>query len=53
MRNDLRKKAMQKGLVVLGSGERSIRFRPPLIITKQEIDKGVSILKESLSELKV
>ncbi len=53
MRNDFRKKAMQKGLVVLGSGERSIRFRPPLIITEQEIDKGVNILKESLSELKV
>jgi len=52
MRNDLRKKAMQKGLVVLGSGEKSIRFRPPLVITKQQIDEGVNILKESLTELK-
>jgi L-lysine 6-transaminase len=53
MRNDLRKKAMQKGLVVLGSGERSVRFRPPLIITKDQIDEGVGIIKESLGELKV
>jgi L-lysine 6-transaminase len=53
LRNDFRKKAMQKGLVVLGSGERSIRFRPPLIITKGQIDEGIKIIKESLSELKV
>jgi L-lysine 6-transaminase len=53
MRNDLRKKAMKRGLVILGSGERSIRFRPPLIITKQQIDEGVNIIRGSLSELKV
>jgi len=51
MRNDLRKIAMQKGLVILGSGEKSIRFRPPLIIQKHEIDEGIKILRESLSEV--
>ena len=51
MRNDLRKIAMQKGLVILGSGEKSIRFRPPLIIQKHEVDEGIKILRESLSEI--
>jgi L-lysine 6-transaminase len=48
----LRKKAYEKGLVVLGSGERSMRFRPPLIIQKNEIDEGIRILRESLREMK-
>ncbi|MDI6765564.1 MAG: L-lysine 6-transaminase [Bacteroidota bacterium] len=52
IRNDVRKKALEKGLVILGSGERSLRFRPPLTIQKHEIDEGVNILKESLKELK-
>lgn len=51
-RNDVRKKALEKGLVILGSGERSLRFRPPLTIQKHQIDEGVKILKDSLKELK-
>lgn len=51
-RMDLRNKAYAKGLVVLGSGERSIRFRPPLNINKKEVDEGITILKESLREMK-
>ena len=50
-RQVLRNKAYEKGLVVLGSGERSIRFRPPLTINKQEIDEGVGILRKSLKEM--
>lgn len=48
----LRKKAFEKGLVVLGSGEQSIRFRPPLNMRKEEIDEGITILKQSLAEMK-
>ncbi|MGA2625066.1 MAG: L-lysine 6-transaminase [Bacteroidota bacterium] len=51
-RNDLRKKAFDRGLVVLGSGERSLRFRPPLTIQKHEIEEGLSILRDSLKEMK-
>ncbi len=47
----LRNKAYAKGLIVLGSGELSIRFRPALNISKQEIDEGVKILRESLKEM--
>jgi L-lysine 6-transaminase len=48
----LRTKAYDKGLVVLGSGEKSMRFRPPLTIQKHEIDEGVNILRQSLQEIK-
>ena len=51
-RLELRKKAYAKGLVVLGSGERSIRFRPALTIQKHEIDEGMNILRQSLKEMK-
>jgi len=51
-RQDLRNKAYTKGLIVLGSGERSIRFRPPLNISKSEIDEGIGILRQSLKEIK-
>ena len=51
-RNELRKKAFERGLVVLGSGERSLRFRPPLTIQKHEIDEALSILRDSLKEMK-
>ena len=51
-RNDLRRKAFERGLVILGSGERSIRFRPPLTIQRHELDEGVNILRQSLKEMR-
>jgi L-lysine 6-transaminase len=51
VRTAIRNKCLQKGLIVLPSGERAIRFRPPLNITREEIDKGLGIMRQSLSEL--
>ncbi|MBI5021967.1 MAG: L-lysine 6-transaminase [Ignavibacteriales bacterium] len=51
-RNELRKKASDKGLVILGSGSLAMRFRPPLTIQKNQIDEGVNILRSSLKEMK-
>ncbi|MBI1804737.1 MAG: L-lysine 6-transaminase [Ignavibacteriae bacterium] len=51
-RNELRKKAFDRGLVILGSGERSLRCRPPLTIQRHEIDEAIGILRESLKEMK-
>ena len=39
---------MDEGAVILGSGVRSIRFRPHLNISRNEIDKGISMIKNSL-----
>jgi L-lysine 6-transaminase len=46
------KKVYENGAVMIGCGERSIRFRPPLTITKEEIDEGIEIIRKSLYELK-
>jgi L-lysine 6-transaminase len=50
-RTAVRKKAYEKGLVILGSGDRSLRFRPPLNISEKEVDEGITILRESLHGL--
>jgi len=44
------KECMEKSLLLLGAGENVIRFVPPLIIGKKEIDKGISILNEVLQQ---
>ena len=50
-RTTIRQKAMAKGLIILPCGESSIRFRPPLTITKSEIDAGIRILADSIREM--
>jgi len=47
----LRSKAYEKGLIVLGCGIQSSRFRPPLDTSKKEIDAIISILDEVFAEL--
>ena len=47
-RDELRKKLYSNGLIVLGCGEKTIRFRPPLIISEEEIDKAIDVLKNTL-----
>ena len=39
---------MDEGAVILGSGVRSIRFRPHLNISRNEIDQGISMINNSL-----
>jgi L-lysine 6-transaminase len=49
IRNQFRDKCFDNKLMILGCGEKSIRFRPPLNITECEIDKGLTIIKKVLS----
>ncbi len=44
MRNEVVASALKNNLLILGCGEKSIRFRPPVNITKEELDKGIGIL---------
>ena len=39
---------MDEGAVILGSGVKTIRFRPHLNISQNEIDLGISMIKNSL-----
>jgi 4-aminobutyrate aminotransferase len=50
-RNRAVDRAFHKGLLLLGCGENSIRFIPALTVTREEIDRGLSILDETLSEV--
>lgn len=44
-------KAMEKKLLVTATSNRIIRMVPPLIITKEDCDKAVAILKEAINEV--
>ncbi len=50
-RNQVIQKAFNKGLLLLGSGENSIRFSPALTVSKEEIDVCLDIFQETLQEL--
>lgn len=40
----------QNNMMILGCGESTIRFRPPLITQKEHIDKGIEIIERSYRE---
>ncbi len=44
-------KAFQKGLLLLGCGESSIRFCPPLTVTQHHVDVAVEIVEDCLRKL--
>jgi len=50
-RNEIIKKAFQKGLLLLGCGENSIRFSPALTVTAAEIDECLSIFDDVVREV--
>ncbi len=49
IRNKFKDACFKEKLIILGCGEKSIRFRPPLNITKDEIDEGLNIIRKVLS----
>jgi 4-aminobutyrate aminotransferase-like enzyme len=46
------KMAFKKGLLVLGCDRKAIRIVPPLIITRDDADKGLDILEDVIKHLK-
>ena len=52
-RDSLASILMENKVIVLGSGDKSIRFRPHLNIEKVEIDIGISAIRNSLNSLKI
>ena len=50
-RDRLASHIMEEGAIVIGSGIKSIRFRPHLNVTESEITQGISIIKKSLNRL--
>ncbi|HSQ52851.1 MAG TPA: aminotransferase class III-fold pyridoxal phosphate-dependent enzyme, partial [Acidobacteriota bacterium] len=40
---------MEKGVLVLDAGRNVVRFLPPLVIEKQQIDRVIAVLDEVLA----
>jgi L-lysine 6-transaminase len=50
-RNAVLKRAFERGLIILGCGTRTIRFRSPLTVTPDQLDTGLGLLEEVVGEL--
>ncbi|MFQ6083721.1 MAG: acetyl ornithine aminotransferase family protein [Candidatus Aminicenantia bacterium] len=44
-------KCFEKGLIILGAGDNSVRFSPPLIITQREAQTALEIFDQVLSDV--
>jgi 4-aminobutyrate aminotransferase len=51
LRDQAMNKCFKKGLLVLGCGESTLRFCPPLIVTEEESATAVEIFDAAISEL--
>ncbi len=47
-RNELITEAFKRGILLLGAGQSSLRFAPPLIINQQQTNIGLEIFEEAL-----
>ena len=52
LRDQVMQKCFEKGLLLLSCGESTLRFCPPLIVTRQESDRAVEIFAAVLRELR-
>ena len=50
-RDDISNKCFDNGLACIGSGDQSIRFRPPLTLSEEEAGIGIDILRKSIKSL--
>ncbi len=51
LRNHFVQHAYQEGVIMVGSGHRSVRFRPPLNISQSEVDTGLERIARTLHAL--
>lgn len=51
LRNRIIRRCFEKGLLILGCGANTVRWAPPLILSRPEADRALAIFEESLEEL--
>ncbi len=51
LRNKIEELAFERGLIILGCGETSIRLCPPLVVKEEEATVALDILEEVLTEV--
>ena len=49
LRDHIVQMAFERGLLTLGCGKSTIRFSPPLNVTRDEIDEGLEIFEEAVT----
>lgn len=52
MRQSFLDATWKNGLMMLGCGTHSVRFRPPLIVQKEHIEEGMDIIRKSLNDIR-
>jgi 4-aminobutyrate aminotransferase len=50
LRNRIVQQAFERGVLILGAGESSVRLSPPLIITEDQADFALGVVEECLHE---
>lgn len=50
-RNKFRQNCYNEGMIILPCGEKSMRFRPPLNVTTEQLNIGLDIIRKALQEL--
>lgn len=48
VRDAIIKECFNNNLMILSCGEKTMRFRPPLTVTKDQIDEGIEIIRKSI-----
>jgi L-lysine 6-transaminase len=51
LRNEFLDRMFQNGVLMVGCGQRSARFRPPINISADEIDQGIEAIRTSLRQV--
>ncbi len=51
LRDRMIEESFRRGLLLLGCGESSIRFSPPLIVNKSEVDTAVEIIEKAIRKV--
>lgn len=50
-RGELIQRSLDRGVIIFKGGSSSIRIAPPLVIEEEELERGLDIIDESLSEV--
>jgi 4-aminobutyrate aminotransferase len=50
LRDAIVQNAFEKGLLILGAGESSIRLCPPLVIDREQADFALDVLEQALRD---
>lgn len=51
LRSKFLSKVKENGVLIVGCGVRSVRFRPPLNLTKADVDEGLAIIDKTLGQI--